>query len=597
MIGRFGAIASLVWLLVLATACPGGEDSPKWAVRSITFEGNQAYEAKKLSSIMVTRRSRFLAPGSFHPTVLEDDLKSLVRFYRRQGYLQAEIAGYTVDRDSTTRKVAIDLRIAEGPLTRMEKVTVFGNRVFTDAELLERIGLRSGDPFKAKLLEDATTGVMTMYANQGYLDAEVRPDIQVNSETNLAIVDFLIEEGDRFRAAAVRIDTLMKTREQVVRREMELRPGDVIRYSDLLRSQRHLYMTGLFQSVFIRPVPPSGGDSAKKDILIEIKENQSIELATGVGYGTEERLRGSIEISNDNIAGSARKVGLLCEASLIRRSVETSFTEPRTFGSRVRTDLSMSYGYFDEPGYELERKAANVSLGRVLGERSRVSLGFEYSDDNLIHVDIIDVPEDLRAKLRSLSLALVYDTRNDLSNTTGGIYLGWTNDLTGAILGGTDSYARSSFQSRYFHRVTSTTVLASGLEVGWMDRLRGSEEVPLGERFYTGGANTVRGFRYQCVGPLDLGGKPVGGLFMSVINLVELRQDVYRMLGAVVFIDLGNVWSRIHAFHPRDFRPSAGIGLRLNTPIGILRGDFGINLDRRNGEPQTRFHFNVGQAF
>jgi outer membrane protein insertion porin family len=597
MIRHVGTVVGMVWLLLVTTACPGAEDSRKWAVRSITFEGNEAYEDKKLSSLMVTRPSRLLSPGSLHPTVLEDDLKSLVRFYKRQGYLQAEIEGYTVDRDSTARKAAIQIRIAEGPLTRMEKVTVFGNTVFPDVQIIERIGLRTGDSFKAKTLEDATKGIMTMYADQGYLESEVRPDIQVNSETNRAIVDFLIEEGDRFTAASVRIETLMKTKERVVRREMLVKPGDIIRYSELLRSQRHLYMTGLFQSVFIRPIPPSSGDSAQKDILIEIKENESIELATGIGYGTEERLRGSIEISNDNIAGTARKAGLVCEASLIRRRVETSFTEPRTLGSRVRTDLSVIYGYFDEPGYELERKAAKISFGRALGERSRASLGFKYTDDNLVHVEVLEVPEDLRARLRSLALTLVYDTRNDLSNTTGGTYVEWNNELTGAILGGTDSYARSSLRLRRFHRLTSTTVLASALEVGWMDRLRGSEEIPLGERFYTGGPNTVRGFRYQHVGPLDRSGKPIGGLFQSVVNLVEIRQDVYKLLGAVIFVDVGNVWSRIRAFHLRDYRPSAGFGLRINTPIGILRGDLGVNLDRRDGEPQTRFHFNVGQAF
>jgi outer membrane protein assembly factor BamA len=212
-------------------------------------------------------------------------------------------------------------------------------------------------------------------------------------------------------------------------------------------------------------------------------------------------------------------------------------------------------------------------------------------------VEVAEVPEDLKANLRSLGLSLVHDTRNVLSNTTSGIYLELNGELTGAILGGTDSFARSSLQMRYFRPLTSTTTLASAFDVGWMDLLSGTKEIPLGERFYTGGPNSLRGFRYQHVGPLDQRGKPVGGLFKSVLNVVEIRQDIYKMIGLVLFADVGNVWSHIRTFHPRDYRSSAGTGLRINTPIGILRGDLGINLDPRDGEPRTRFHFSVGQAF
>jgi outer membrane protein insertion porin family len=593
-------LVPILWLMCAMTAFAAGpraEASQGWTVASISFDGNHSIPDKELRRLIVTRPSRFLYPSPYYPTVLENDLKSLERFYTRQGFLQAAVDGYDVDMDSTSRKVRIRIRISEGPLTRMERVTVFGNTAFPDNLLLDKTGLRAGDALKAKAVESAVTGIMTMYANRGYIEAEVRPDIQTSPETNLAIVDFLVKEGDQFRISAVRIDTLRKTKERVVQRELSLKPGDVIKYSDLLASQRRLYMTGLFQSVFIRPQAPSSGDSAKKDILIEVVENQSMEFAAGLGYGTEERLRGSAEVSNTNIAGSARKAALLGGASLIRRGVEVSFTEPRTLGSRVRSDLNVSYAYLDEPGYQLERKAAKFSLGRALGERSRASLGFKYVADNLVQVEVAEVPEDLKSNLRSLGLSLVHDTRNVLSNTTSGVYLEWNGELTGVIFGGTDNFARSSLQAKYFRPLTSTTTLASAFEVAWMGRLRGTEEIPLGERFYTGGPNTLRGFRYQHVGPLDGRGTPVGGLFKSVLNLVEIRQDVYRMIGAVLFVDIGNVWSHIQALHPRDYRTSAGMGLRINTPIGILRGDLGVNLAPRDDEPRTRFDFSVGQAF
>lgn len=589
-------IASTACLMVLTVFAAAGA-SEKWTVASVSFEGNEVFTDGDLIGVMVTQPSRFLSPGPFYPSVLENDVGGLERFYRRRGYLQARIDGYEVGRDSTRRRVEIQIRISEGELTRTETVSVFGNTVFGDRLLLERIGLVTGDPLRAKVIEDATTAIMTMYANQGYLDARVRPDIQTNTETNLAIVDFLIEEGGQFRIAEIRTETLAKTKPDVVRRELLFEPGQVVEYSRLLRSQRRLYLTGLFESVFIRPQTPAGADSASKDILIEVKERPSIELAAAVGYGTVERARGRLEITNDNIAGSARKARLVGEASFIKRGVEVSVTEPWTLGIPMRTDLSVSYSYIDEPGYELERKAAQISIGRRLSEHVRVSLAYRYADDKLIKLDVAEAPEDLSINLRTLAVSVVRDTRGDLFNPTSGTYLEWSNELAGAILGGTNTFARSVFRAKYFLSLTPSTTVGSAMELGWMDPLGRSDEIPIGERFYTGGPNSLRGFGYQLVGPLDRKGTPVGGSFKSVLNLIEIRQDLYKIIGCAVFIDVGNVWSEARSFHVRGFRPSGGGGIRINTPIGIIRGDLGVNFDRKKGEARAKFHFNVGQAF
>jgi outer membrane protein insertion porin family len=590
---------TLVCLSLAAGVEPahGNNDPDRWTVESVSFSGNEAFGAAELKKVMVTQPSAFLVSRPFYPGILEGDLKGIRLFYNRQGYLDADIVGHEVVRDSSSGKVAISIDILEGPLTRVEDVTVFGNKVFPDSVLLERFGTRPGDPLRRKTIDDGVTAVMTMYANRGYLEGTVSPDIRVNTETNMAIVDFLIEEGDQYRIGEIRIETLLKTRPKVVRRELLFEPGQVVTYRDLLRSQRRLYMTGLFSGVFIRPRDPAAGDSAVKDIVVEIKEKESIELAFGIGYGAVERARGSLEIADYNIRGTALKAGLAGEASLIRRRVEASFTDPWIFSLPVRGDLSVRYQYLDEPGYRLERKAGSVSLGRKFGEWARASLSWSYVDDNLLRVEVEEVPEELKSNLRTLTLSLVYDTRDDISNATRGVYADWTNDLAGVFLGGTDSFTRSTLGLRVFHRLTSHTTMASALEIGWMKGRDTSREIPLGERFYAGGPNSLRGFGYQLVGPLDGRRKPLGGLFKSVINVVEIRQDIYKMLGAAVFMDVGNVWPDVEAFRLEDYRSSAGFGLRLNTPIGIIRGDLGFNLAPYEGESRTVFHFNVGQAF
>jgi outer membrane translocation and assembly module TamA len=140
-------------------------------------------------------------------------------------------------------------------------------------------------------------------------------------------------------------------------------------------------------------------------------------------------------------------------------------------------------------------------------------------------------------------------------------------------------------------------VIGSALELGWMESFGASDEIPLSERFYTGGPTSLRGFGYQMVGPRDANGEPLGGQLKLVWNLLELRRSIYRMVGGALFIEVGNVWSQPKQAQLSDLRVNLGTGLRVNSPLGILRLDYGINLDRRSDEPRTKLFFSMGQAF
>jgi translocation and assembly module TamA len=130
-----------------------------------------------------------------------------------------------------------------------------------------------------------------------------------------------------------------------------------------------------------------------------------------------------------------------------------------------------------------------------------------------------------------------------------------------------------------------------------MDAYGSSKDIPLNERFYAGGPNSLRGFGYQLVGPLDSDGDPTGGRLKLVWNLVEIRQAVYKMIGLALFADVGDILWQPEAFRLGNIRTSAGVGLRANTPIGIMRLDYGVNLKRKKGEPEAKLYFNMGQAF
>jgi len=587
----------LTLFLFSASALLAQEPPKKLKVSSVSFEGNQAFEQGRLKRVMLTRPSGFLSRSYYHREIFEDDLRSLLLFYQQNGYLEVEIADTQVVVDTIKREVDIRIVLFEGELTTVEGVGIFGNTIFGDSLLLRKIKVKSGDPLKPARIQDASLAVLSLYADNGYLEAEMNPDVRINYETHRALVDFALEEKSQFSIAEVRMEGLGGTRPNVVRRELLFRSGEVIKYSRLLESQRRLYLTGLFQSVFIRPQPAASGDSGSKDILIELKENEPLEFNVAAGYGSVEKVRGRVEVFNSNLAGTALKAGLTLRASFIGRAAEASFTEPWTLGLPWKTDINLLAEYLEEPGFDIFRKVGRLAFGRTFGKRSTASLTYRYEDAELSNVQVEDVPPELKSNLRTLTLSLIYDTRDNLFNSTRGLYAEGRNELAGSFLSGTDSFVRLTGRLKYFYPWKRSTILATSLEIGWMDFFGTSKDIPLSERLYAGGPNSIRGFGYRLVGPLDAQGDPIGGRFQLVWNLLEIRQSIYKMIGGVIFADVGNVWPSATEFRLKDIRTSAGVGLRVNTPIGIARLDYGINLKPKEGEPEGKLYFSMGHAF
>ena len=595
---RLKFIFCLVVLLSFLFGETGAKEiSKKIKVVSVTFQGNQAFTDNRLHRVMLTRPSRFLSPSHYHTDIFQDDLKNLTLFYQQNGYLEIQILDTQVDIDSAQHQAQVHVNLSEGELTLVEGVAVLGNAVFRDSLLLQRIKIKSGDPFKQKRIQEATLSLLTLYANNGYLDAEVKTDIRINSETHRALIDFGIEERTLFTISEIRLEGAKKTRPKVIKRELLFRPKEVVNYSRLLESQRQLYLTGLFQSVFIRPQPPLDGDSARKDVVVELKESEPLEFNVAVGYGSVEKGRARVEVFNTNLLGTARKAGLATRISFVGRGIEASFTEPWTLGFRWRTDVNLLWEYAEEPGFDLTRKGGRLVIGRTFGRRSTASLTYKYDDVRLSNIQIRTIPDELKTNLRTLTLSLIYDTRDNLFNSTRGIYAEWSNELAGSFLSGTNTFVRSQGTVKYFFPWRRSTIIGSALEIGWMDFFGESRDIPLNERFYAGGPNSLRGFGYQLVGPLDAEDVPIGGKLKAIWNLLEIRQSLYKMIGMVTFADIGNVWSKPEDLNLDEIRTCLGFGLRANTPIGIIRVDYGINLKPQKEEPGWKLYFNMGQAF
>ncbi|MBN2600720.1 MAG: outer membrane protein assembly factor BamA [Candidatus Marinimicrobia bacterium] len=566
-------------------------------VKSVTYQGNEHFRARHLNNIILSRPSTWISPSYYNDDLFQGDLVGIPQFYQQNGYLEARLTDYNVDIDSSKKSVKIDFTIEEGKLTRIEGISILDNTIISDQEIQKIISVREGKAFKSREIENSTLAILRKYAEIGYLDTDINPDIRINNQSHMALIDFIVNEKTQYHIGNISITGLEKTKPAIVLRELNFNAGELVNYSKLLQSQRQLYLTGLFQSVFIRPVSADTNHNATKDILIETKENKYGEFNVSIGYGTVEKIRGKTEILYTNLGGTGQKVGLATSLSFITRSIEVSFTEPWTFHTRWRTDLTSTWEYLIEPGYNLERLGARIAVGRKFLNRSSSTISYRHENNRLSQIKITDIPAAMKSNIRALKLSLVFDNRDNLFNTSKGSYIEFSNELAGSFMSGTNSFFRSNLRLKQFFSTGKGTVWGTYLDLGWIDAPEGFSTVPLNERFYAGGPNVLRAFGYQLAGPVDGDRTPSGGRYQFVWNVIEMRQPVYKSFGLETFVDLGNVWDKPRDVAISDIRHSIGIGIRYNSPIGLARLDYAVNFSPRPGEAGAKLYFNMAQAF
>jgi outer membrane protein insertion porin family len=585
-------------LCLLFWVRPGDcRSSGAFMVKSIKFDGNSVADESQLLRCMLTQPSALLHKSKYIPQVLETDTQNLIDLYHEMGYWETAVSAPSVQIDSLKREVSIRIRIEEGFPTRIAMITVSGNTAWSDTQIVNRLPIRRGELLKQSSLQESRLKILRRYAEGGFVDAKADLELRINGETHEAFIRIPIQEGQRCQVGQILLLNLQKTKARVVLRELTFQKGDTVRYSKLLESQRKLYLTGLFESVFIRPADTLRQESKLRDILIELKEKKSGEFNLAIGYGSWEKFRARMELFNTNIAGSSRKLGVSLKGSFKYWGSELSFSEPWTFGTPLNTDAAIKVDQKEEPGYNIQSYGGRLTMGWHLSSSCQVSALYVHEISNLSHIRLGPLPDQLKTNIHSITLMAIRDTRDNLFNTTRGRYVEIRNELAGGFLKGTDTFIRSIVIGKAFFPLGSQTLIGSAIEVGWMGTFKLKREIPLNERFYTGDANMLRGFRYHTVGPMDQNKYPIGGRFKLALNLFECRFPLYKMVSGAGFMDIGNVWRDSASISLKNLRSTAGFGVRAATPLGIIRTDLGFNLDPRNGEPKTQWIFSMGQAF
>jgi outer membrane protein insertion porin family len=531
---------------------------------------------------------------------LDADVRRITRLLEDLGYAEVRVEA-DVPEGGGAVPVVFSTRL--GPRTLVREVTVEGGPKDAAKDTpLPELRLRKGEPYRLRELASDRDAVLAACRNEGYLQAEVRPEIVFSEDRSEVDVRLVVELGRRTLVDHVVVAGLERTEDIVVRRELTFEEGQPLGLDRLLESQRRLSALGLFERVSMGELDPERTD--RRDVVVSLREAPVTTLAYGVGYSEQDLLRASIEATRRNLFGMDRTLSAFARASFRGTRFLLSYREPYLLGRKRELYATAFWEEEDRVSFDFNRLGGVLQTARTV--RGHLSLIGRYLFQKT-RVYRIDVPiEELDRPFRNYtvsgpSASVVYDTRDDPLEPHRGRFLGTDLQLSLEPLGG-DSFVKGFFQSASYKRLASRATLALSARLG-LGRTIGSGEplvLPLPERFFAGGDYGPRGYALDTAGPLRPGTNgelfPTGGNAL-VFGGAELRFDLGRRLTLGTFVDSGNVYLLVRDIDLRDLRYSAGLGLRYRTPLGPIRVDWGYKLNRRPEESASHFHFTIGNAF
>lgn len=583
-------------------------------VKRIIFNGNENFRNKRLMRVIKTRKDGIFNSGYLKENVLEEDVKRIRAFYEKEGFIDAKISYELEEYKSGCIKAYIN--IEEGNQYFVDEVTVAGNKIFTEEQILDVMkAIKSGGIFSRDRLSLDLADMRAMYFDEGYIFANIRESMAINPDTGRVTVGLDIHEGVPAYINKIKIQGNTRTRDIVIRRELRLFPGDKFDGSKLRRSKERLRNLGYFNEVNYDTEDTSLSDH--KNLIVQVEEAKTGSFNFGGGYSTVDSIVGFVEVEQKNFdftnwptfTGGGQHLMFRTETSATRNNFRLSFTEPWIMDYPIsggfdlyltERDRERDAGY----AYDEKRSGGKIRFGKQLSEY--VDAGVSYRFET---IEISNFEDDVSAELTKeegennlsvIGASIVRDTRDNIFNPTRGLYLSGGLDIAGGPVAGDKDFYRLTGKASYniplnYHNA----VLEFRLRTGIMNDYGSSDYVPIYERFFAGGSRTIRGYDERKVGPLDsVNNDPAGGESMVVGN-IELTIPVLDFMKLAAFYDTGNVWKEMEDFGAGGFKSGIGMGIRFKTPIGPINLDYGYPLDEEPGEDSKsgKFYFSVSRGF
>ena len=588
------------------------DEKKQYRIKNIIFTGNKEFPDGRLIKIISTRTDGLFRSGVLDENLLKQDMERLEAFYKDNGFIDAK-ASYSEEYNDKGISVTIDIK--ENDRYFVGKVAIEGNKIIGNKEIEKGLKMKEGSAYSPNNLRFDVINIQTLYFDKGYMECRVKPATLLNKETKTIDISYSITEGILSYVNEIRITGNSKTKDKVIRRELRLYPGERFDGDKLKKSKQRLYDLGYFDEVIFDTEPTEQPD--KKDLAVSVKEAKTGEFSFGGGYSSVDRLIGFVEVAQRNFditnfktfTGAGQILRIKAEIGYVRQNYTVSFTEPWIFGYpylfgfdvfSFDRDKKESLGY----GYSEKRTGGSLRLGKEFTDYDRADLRYRLENIKIgdVSSDALEALRDEEGKntISSLALTLTRDTTDSKFNPMQGHILTGTAENAGGPMGGNKDFYKLTGLVDFFFNYEKKLVLELKAIGGWAKEYDDSTYVPIYERFFAGGANTVRGYKERSIGPRDENtGDPIGGEAMLVAN-AELTYPIFKNFKIAAFYDIGNVWhSTDKNIKTDDFKAGTGVGVRVKTPIGPVKVDLGYPLDQAHpGDKQKiRFHFSMTRGF
>ncbi len=553
---------------------------------------------------------------AFNRRLLNTAKESIERFYNALGYIYAEVTDIREEFHKESSEVSLTFLIDQGTQILIGKIEIIGNRIVSTSEIEKVLKIKKQDPYNQIDVDDTRNRILSVYNSLGYINAEVTVERRIDSDK--ASINFKITEREPFIFGKIIISGNKKTKNKIIKREFDIREDEPYNYAAIFSTRQKLYKLGIFSEISIEPIVTSdekkhtdkGIKAHTQDLLVEIKEGNPGAIEVGLGYGDYERLRGFFDISYRNLGGYNRQVGFRTELSSIEERYMLNYTEPWLFNKpSLPLNISLTKERTQsididkrEVRYKIDRLSFVANVEKEFSVHLKGSLSYEYSIVKTTDIEpgIVLTKEDTGTlAISSISPSLFYDTRDNPFDPQSGSLKGIILKVASKALLSESEFIKATLQSSWYFKLRKGLIFAFALKGGIAHGFGDTGELPIIERFFLGGRNTVRGYDHDELGPKSFEDSSEGtttGGNVFVLSNAELRISLGKGFGLVAFVDAGNVWQEINDFEAK-LRYTTGPGLRYNTPVGPFRVDYGYKLNREEGESAGEIHFSFGHAF
>jgi len=583
-------------------------------VDNVSFEGATVYSQYDLKNAIANRHSylsRFLEFGLFNRDELETDKARIRELYWNKGYLDFKVEGITVTQQKENAEyVDIKFKVFEGKQYNVGKISLGGNIVFPKDQLMKLIKLQSGKVFDNQLEQESKNSISNLYESMGYADFYCKVVRVPDFNTHIVDLDFIVTEGKKYKVKDVIISGNLRTKDKVIRRELAIQPGDPLDKNRIQASKSRLMGMGYFEDV--KAVAVSTDDVGQKSVHFDVKEKETFKVKVGGGFSDTDSLVGMVEVGNSNFDitdpmnyfyGGGERFRIQGMFGLDRQGANIDFTEPWLMDMPLRLDVS---GYVNQVEYEHwneSRIGAKTSLThKVFDDFTSVTGGYKIEQVNVNNI-ASTASEYLKSQgghgnVSEFSLLLNRDTRDSLMEPTSGYLTNASAAVASKVAGSSDNFYRlESKDSYYFSLLEKALIFHLGGKIGTLSEFDRNTQAPIYERYFLGGGDSLRGFPYRNVSPVDQNGDNIGGQSMLLLT-AEMTHPIWSFIRGAIFIDAGNAWNQSYSYGMSGMNSGAGYGLRikvpyLNAPVKLDLA-YPILSNQSDLSRKLRFHFNMG---